>query len=54
MDRFKTVAQVREEQLGMSETPDYFSLKATVTSILAVELVAFDNEAWDVKFSDLP
>ncbi|KAJ6140091.1 Nucleic acid-binding OB-fold [Penicillium samsonianum] len=32
-DRFKTVAQVREEQLGMSETPDYFSLKATVIYI---------------------
>lgn len=33
MERFKTVAQVREEQLGMSETPDYFSLKATVIYI---------------------
>ncbi|KAJ5101467.1 Nucleic acid-binding OB-fold-containing protein [Penicillium alfredii] len=32
-DRFKTVAQVREEQLGMSEQPDYFSLKATVVYI---------------------
>ncbi|KAF4765620.1 hypothetical protein HAV15_003849 [Penicillium sp. str.  len=32
-DRLKTVAQVREEQLGMSETPDYFSLKATVIYI---------------------
>lgn len=32
-DRFKTVAQVTEEQLGMSEQPDYFSLKATVVFI---------------------
>ncbi|KAJ5668805.1 Replication factor A protein 1 [Penicillium macrosclerotiorum] len=32
-DRFKTVAQVREEQLGMSEQVDYFSLKATVIYI---------------------
>jgi len=32
-DRFKTIAQVREEQLGMSEKPDYFSLKATVIYI---------------------
>ncbi|KAJ5214791.1 Replication factor A protein 1 [Penicillium chermesinum] len=32
-DQFKTVAQVREEQLGMSDQPDYFSLKATVVYI---------------------
>jgi len=32
-DRFKTIAQVREEQLGMSENPDYFSLKATIIYI---------------------
>ncbi|KAJ9228549.1 hypothetical protein DTO271D3_3748 [Paecilomyces variotii] len=32
-DQFKTVAQIREEQLGMSETPDFFSLKATVIYI---------------------
>lgn len=32
-DRFKTIAQVREEQLGMSEQVDYFSLKATVIYI---------------------
>ena len=30
---FKTVAQVREEQLGMSENADYFSLKATIVYI---------------------
>lgn len=29
-DDFKTVAQVRDEQLGMSENTDYFSLKATI------------------------
>jgi replication factor A1 len=32
-DPFKTIAQVREEQLGMSDQPDYFSLKATVVFI---------------------
>lgn len=30
---FKTVAQIREEQLGMSENVDYFSLKATIVYI---------------------
>ncbi|KAI1928164.1 Replication factor A protein 1 [Ophidiomyces ophidiicola] len=29
-DPFKTIAQIRDEQLGMSEKPDYFFLKATV------------------------
>ena len=33
-DSFKTISQVRDEQLGMSETtPDFFSLKATVIYI---------------------
>ncbi|KAJ5355343.1 Replication factor A protein 1 [Penicillium cataractarum] len=32
-DPFKTIAQVREEQLGMSDQVDYFSLKATVVFI---------------------
>lgn len=31
--QFKTIAQVREEQLGMSDNPDYFSLKATIVYI---------------------
>lgn len=31
--QFKTIAQVREEQLGMSENADYFSLKATIVYI---------------------
>ena len=30
-DPFKTAAQVKDEQLGMSDTPDYFSIKATIT-----------------------
>ncbi|KAK2747607.1 Replication factor A protein 1 [Onygenales sp. PD_40] len=30
---FKTLAQVHEENLGMSEKPDYFSLKATVVFV---------------------
>lgn len=29
-DPFKTVSEVRDEQLGMSDKPDFFSLKATV------------------------
>lgn len=32
-EQFKTIAQVREEQLGMSEQPDYFTLKATIVYI---------------------
>ncbi|RAH45988.1 replication factor A subunit protein RFA1 [Aspergillus brunneoviolaceus CBS 621.78] len=32
-DHFKTIAQVREEQLGMSDEAVYFSLKATVIYI---------------------
>lgn len=32
-DQFKSVTQVREEQLGMSDQVDYFSLKATVVFI---------------------
>lgn len=32
-DKFKTVAQITEEQLGMSDQVDYFSLKATVVFI---------------------
>ncbi|OJJ42023.1 hypothetical protein ASPZODRAFT_126218 [Penicilliopsis zonata CBS 506.65] len=32
-DHLKTIAQVREEQLGMSEEPVFFSLKATVIYI---------------------
>ena len=32
-DQSKTIAQVREENLGMSETKDYFSIKATIVYI---------------------
>ncbi|KAG4423075.1 hypothetical protein IFR04_003851 [Cadophora malorum] len=32
-DPLKTIAAVREENLGMSENPDYFSVKATVVYI---------------------
>ncbi|KAJ5627599.1 Replication factor A protein 1 [Penicillium herquei] len=32
-DQFKSIAQVRDEQLGTSEQVDYFSLKGTVTYI---------------------
>ncbi|KAL4801387.1 hypothetical protein BDV18DRAFT_149273 [Aspergillus unguis] len=32
-DQFKTIAQVREEGLGMSEEPAYFTLRATVVYI---------------------
>lgn len=30
---FKTIGQVKEENLGMNEEPDYFSIKSTVVSI---------------------
>ncbi len=32
-DPVKTITQVREENLGMSENPDYFSVKATIVYI---------------------
>lgn len=32
-DSYKTIVEVRDEQLGMSEKPDYFSLRATVIFI---------------------
>lgn len=32
-DPFKTIAQIKEEQLGMSENPDFFSLKASIQYI---------------------
>ena len=32
-DDLKTIAQVREDQLGMSEAADYFALKATIIHI---------------------
>ncbi|OKL55649.1 hypothetical protein UA08_09120 [Talaromyces atroroseus] len=32
-DQYKTIAQIREEQLGMSEEADFFSLKATIIYI---------------------
>ena len=32
-DTYKTIAQVRDENLGMSEQPDFFTLKATVVFI---------------------
>lgn len=33
MDPLKTVTQVKDEALGMSETPDYFSTRATIVYI---------------------
>jgi replication factor A1 len=33
LDQYKTIAQIREEQLGMSEEADFFSLKATIIYI---------------------
>jgi replication factor A1 len=32
-DPFKTISQVKEEQLGMSETPDFFAVKASTQYI---------------------
>jgi replication factor A1 len=52
---FKTIAQVREEQLGMSEDPDYFSLKATVVHIKqdSVSYPACLSEACNKKVTEL-
>ena len=33
VDPYKTIGQVRDENLGMSDTPDFFTLKATVVYI---------------------
>ncbi|KAI9683656.1 MAG: Replication factor A protein 1 [Trizodia sp. TS-e1964] len=33
VDAFKTIGQVRDENLGMSENPDYFAIKATIIYI---------------------
>lgn len=33
IEQYKTIAQIREEQLGMSEAADFFSLKATIIYI---------------------
>ncbi|KAL0255004.1 Replication factor A protein 1 [Diplodia seriata] len=32
-NKFKTIAQVQDEQIGMSETPQYFNLKATIVYV---------------------
>lgn len=32
-DPFKTISQIKDEQLGMSENPDFFSLKASIQYI---------------------
>jgi replication factor A1 len=32
-DPFKTISQIKEEQLGMSENPDFFSVKASIQYI---------------------
>jgi replication factor A1 len=32
-DVYKTIAEVKDENLGMSDTPDYFTLKATIVFI---------------------
>lgn len=41
VDEYKTVAAVREENLGMSEKADYFSLKATVVFIKSDTTIAY-------------
>lgn len=53
--QFKTIAQVREEQLGMSETPDMFSLKATIVFIRQenVSYPACPSQGCNKKVSEL-
>jgi replication factor A1 len=36
-DQYKTIAQVKEENLGMSEKPDFFTIKATVMYVRTEE-----------------
>lgn len=40
-DQFKTIAQVREENLGMGEQTDYFSLKATIVFVKSDNTIAY-------------
>ena len=40
-DKYKTIAEVKEEQLGMSEQADYFTLKATIVYIKADSTIAY-------------
>lgn len=50
-DPLKTVAQVRDENLGTSETPDYFSIKSTIVYIRQenVAYPACSNEGCNKK-----
>jgi replication factor A1 len=45
-DPFKTISQVKEEQLGMSDTPDYFAVKASV------QYIKQDNFAYPACLSE--
>ena len=42
-DDYKTVADVKDENLGMSENPDYFTLKATVMYVRADGTIAYPS-----------
>ena len=50
-DPLKTVTQIRDENLGTSETPDYFSIKATIVYIRQenVAYPACSNEGCNKK-----
>ncbi|KAH8821109.1 replication factor-a protein 1 [Xylogone sp. PMI_703] len=54
-DQWKYIIQVREENLGMSENPDYFSVKATVLYIKQdnVAYPACINEGCNKKVTDM-
>ncbi|KAK1754794.1 hypothetical protein QBC47DRAFT_346379 [Echria macrotheca] len=54
-DQTKSIAQVKEEQLGMGENPDYFTVKATVVHIRQ-ETFAYPaclNEGCSKKVADM-
>lgn len=55
LDQYKTIAQVREEQLGMSEDADFFSLKATIIYIKQdnVSYPACPSQGCNKKVSEL-
>jgi replication factor A1 len=55
-DPCKTVAQIREEQLGMSEEPAYFSVKATIVYIKqdTFSYPACSNEGCSKKVVESP
>lgn len=54
-DPLKTIAQVNEEKLGTSETPDYFTIKATIVYIRKENFAypACSNDTCNKKVTDM-